>query len=174
MTINENEQRNLLTIRISDNGRGMSERRSAGPRPVFHDQRKTDRPRSPASGPNRGTLRRRRGPDDGPRQGTGHGPLPLPPYRPAALDAMAATIMTLVFGHPEIDFRYRHRMNGRVFRFASRDFLGVRRGAPCLSPAIFRAAKKNLQTGLKRSAGLSERPRLAVSSALDKGKIHLL
>ena len=31
--------------------------------------------------------------------------------------------MTLVFGHPEIDFRYRHRVNGRVFRFASRGFL---------------------------------------------------
>jgi hypothetical protein len=152
VTINENERRNLLTVRISDNGRGMSKK----------DARRALDPFFTTKGKRIGLglpLLAQAAEHCGggavlttvPNQGTKvaahflYRHIDRPP-----LTAMAATITALVFGHPEIDFRYRHRMNGRVFRFASREFLGDRRGAPCLKPEIFRAVKKNLQTGLKK------------------------
>lgn len=152
VTINENERRNFLTIRISDNGRGMSKK----------DARRALDPFFTTKGKRTGLglpLLAQAAEHCGGgavlttvlKQGTTvaarfrHRHIDRPP-----LTAMAATITTLVFGHPEIDFRYRQRVNGRVFRFASREFLGNRRSVSCLSPAIFRAVKKNLQTGLKK------------------------
>jgi len=152
VTINENERRNLLTVCISDNGRGMSKK----------DARRALDPFFTTKGKRIGLglpLLAQAAEHCGggavlttvPNQGTKvaarfcYRHIDRPP-----LTAMAATITALVFGHPEIDFRYRHRVNGRVFRFASREFLGGRRGAQHLSPAIFRAAKKNLQAGLKK------------------------
>ena len=150
VTINENERRNLLTVRISDNGRGMSKK----------DARRALDPFFTTKGKRVGLglpLLAQAAEHCGggavlttvPNQGTKvaarfqYRHIDRPP-----LTAMAETITTLVFGHPEIDFRYRHRMNGRIFRFASRAFLGRLCGDRCLSPAIFRSVKKNLRTGL--------------------------
>ncbi|MCX6564698.1 MAG: ATP-binding protein [Candidatus Aminicenantes bacterium] len=152
VTINENERRNLLTVRISDNGRGMSKK----------DARRALDPFFTTKGKRTGLglpLLAQAAEHCGggavlttvPNQGTKvaarfrYRHIDRPP-----LTAMVATITALVFGHPEIDFRYGHRVNGLVFRFASREFLGDPRSTPCLCPSIFRAAKKNLQTGLKK------------------------
>jgi hypothetical protein len=152
VTINENERRNLLTIRVSDNGRGMSKK----------DARRALDPFFTTKGKRTGlglpllaqaaehcgggavlTTALNEGTKVAARFGYHH--IDRPP-----LTAMTETITTLVFGRPEIDFHYRHRVNGRVFRFASREFLRDRRTAPYLSPEVFRTVKKNLQTGLKR------------------------
>jgi hypothetical protein len=152
VTVNENEKRDLLTIRVTDNGRGMSpgeERRAFDP---FYT---TKGKRTGLGLPLLAQAASQCGGGIALRTAPGRGTTVAARFRFSHIDrppltAMAATVMTLVFGHPEIDFRYLHRVNGRVFRFASRRFLRDRRTGPCLSPAVLRAVKKDLRTGLRR------------------------
>ena len=150
--VNENEKRNLLSIRVSDNGRGMSKkdaRRALDP--FFTTKGKRTGLGLPllaqtaehCNGDAVLTTVLNKGTKVAARFRYRH--IDRPP-----LTAMTETILTLVFGHPEIDFRYRHRVNSLVFRFASHGIMGDRRTAPYLSPAVLRAVKKKLQTGLKR------------------------
>jgi hypothetical protein len=74
-----------------------------------------------------------------------HGHIDRPP-----LTKMAETMMMLVFGHPEIDFRYRHRRNGRAFSFASLGFFDRAGGAPAWAPERIEKVRKALRVGLKR------------------------
>jgi len=150
--VNENERRNLLMIRISDNGRGMSKKDA---RRAFDPFFSTKGKRtgfglpflSQAAEQSGGSLVLTSSPGRGTRVAarfqSRH--IDRPP-----LTSMARTMATLVFGHPEIDVRYRHRVNGRVFRFSSRAFLGGLHGAGFLSPDIFRGVKKALRAGLAR------------------------
>jgi len=151
VTINENEKRNLLTIRVSDNGRGMSKkdaRRALDP--FFTTKKKRTGLGLPllaqaaehcGGGAAIATVL---------KKGTTvtarfrHRHIDRPP-----LTNMSATFTTLVFGHLEIDFRYCHRRNGRVFRFASRRDLRAGRETPWLNPGLFRSIKKRFQAGLK-------------------------
>jgi len=151
VAINENERRNLLTIRIADNGRGMSKKDAERAfDPFFTTKGKRVGLGLPflvqaaehcgggaelATAPGRGTRIAAR---------FRHGHIDRPP-----LTSMAETIAALIFGRPEIEFRYRHRRNGRVFRFSSRAYGGGRRGASGLNPALFGAVKKDLRAGLK-------------------------
>jgi len=152
VAINENERRNLLTIRVSDNGRGMSKkdaRRALDP--FFSTKAKRVGLGLPflaqaaehcgggtvlTTAPGRGTrvVARFR-----------HDHIVRPP-----LTSLAETMPALVFGRPEIEFRYRQRRSGRVFRFSSRAYGGGRRGASGLNPTLFGAVKKELRAGLKR------------------------
>ena len=61
---------------------------------------------------------------------------------------MKGTLTTLVFGHPEIDIRYSHRRNGRVFRFASRLLEDPAVAARGIS-ALIRPVSRILEIGLK-------------------------
>ena len=152
ITINENQRRNLLTIRISDNGRGMSKnalRRALDP--FFSTKGKATGLGLPllaqAAEHCGGGLRivtiRRQGTTVTARFRLGH--IDRPP-----LTNMAGTMTTLVLAHPDIDFRYRHCRNGRVFRFALAP--GIRRSmaASGLRPDIIGAVESKLRTGLRR------------------------
>ena len=119
--INENEGRNLVTLRVIDNGSGMTPKVLATALDPFF----TTKPKKTGLGlalleqaakqcggfvavtsaPGKGTRVFARFP-------CRH--IDRPP-----LTNMKGTITALVFGHPEIDFYYCHRRNGRVFRFAS-------------------------------------------------------
>jgi hypothetical protein len=57
-------------------------------------------------------------------------------------------MMTLVIGHPEIDFRYRHRRNGQVFRFESRSFFRESGLSSRTDPLLIGRVEKTLRTGL--------------------------
>ena len=59
VAVNENERRDVLTFRVTDNGRGMS-RRGEGPglRSVLYDRAEEDGARPAASGPDGRGLRR--------------------------------------------------------------------------------------------------------------------
>jgi len=150
--VNENEKRDLLSIRISDNGRGMSKK----------DARRALDPFFTTKGKRTGLglplLAQTAEHCDGEAVLTTSlhtGTKVAAHFRYRHIDrppltAMTETILTLVFGHPEIDFLYRHRVNGRVFRFASRGYSGGRRSAACLSPAVLGAVKKKLLAGLRR------------------------
>ena len=152
VNINENERRDLLTVRISDNGRGMSKKvRRQALDPFFSTKGK-------ATGLGLSLLAQATDQCGGelaittaPRKGTAilarfsYHHIDRPP-----LTRMAATMSTLILGHKEIYFRYVHRHNGRVFRFDGRGLLKRYRSAVGTDPALIGSVTKVLRAGLNR------------------------
>lgn len=154
ISINENQKQDRLTIRITDNGKGMS--KSALKKavdPFFTTkQKKTGLGLAlfaQAAQMSDGELRIK----SRPRQGT----TVEAKFRSTHIDLqpltkMAETILGLVIGHPEIDFRYQHRRNRRLFVFDSgRVKKGFDRGLPP-TPEGIRKVRTILVQGLKKLA----------------------
>jgi len=152
IVINENKKKDLLTIRVSDNGRGMSKdtlRRALDP--FFSTKGK-------ATGLGLALLAQAAEHCGGglaiaAAYGKGtkvvarfqYGHIDRPP-----LTSMAVTIATLVLGHPEVDFFYRHRRDGRVYRFDGRRLTQGLGASAGLDPAAIAAVKSELKAGLRR------------------------
>ena len=152
VSINENRKRNLLTLRVADNGRGMSRvelRRARDP--FFTTKEKRTGLGLPLLAQTAeqcgGGLTISTKPGKGTRVEArfrcGH--IDRPP-----LTNMRGTMTTLVLGHPEIDFRYRHRRDGRIFAFASRRFIPASPAAGWLAPETIGRVRKHLGAGLRR------------------------
>jgi len=150
--INENEKRNLLTIRVSDNGPGMPKealRRALDP--FFTTKGKRTGLGLPllaqtaeqCGGGVTITSALKKGTKVAVRLCFRH--IDRPP-----LTNMNGTMTALVLGHTEIDFRYCHRRNGRVFRFSSHRFFKEYGASLEVNPELIGSVKKALQTGLKR------------------------
>jgi len=151
IAINENEARNLLTIRITDNGPGLSAAgldRAADP--FFTTKGKRTGLGLPllaqTAGQCGGSLAIASAIEKGTKVTARfrYRHIDRPP-----LTNMAGTMAVLVLGHPEIDFRYDHRRNGRVFRFDSRRLVDRERPSGT-SPDLIRAVKNALGSGLRR------------------------
>jgi len=150
VAVNENEARDLLTIRVTDDGRGMT----AGELeraldPFFTTKRKRTGLGLALLAQTAGLC----GGDVAVTSAPGEGTKVLARFRFGHIDRppltkMAETMMMLVFGHPEIDFRYRHRRNGRSFSFRSRRFLP--RTGPFWTPAAIGAVRTELARGLNK------------------------
>jgi anti-sigma regulatory factor (Ser/Thr protein kinase) len=156
IAVNENERRDLLTVRVTDDGRGMTgEELDRALDPFFTTKRKRTGLGLALLAQTAGLCGGTVAIDSAPLKGTKvtarfrHGHLDRPP-----LTRMAATMMMLVFGHPEIDFRYRHRRNGRVFNFASPRFFDRAGGAPAWAPERIERVQEALREGLKRIGAL--------------------
>ena len=156
IVVNENEARDLVTLRVSDNGHGMTagEKKRALD-PFFTTKHKktglglallaqtvalTGGKLAVESSPARGTRVMASFP---------YHHIDRPP-----LTKMVETITTLVFGHPEIDFRYRHRRNGQAFNFASLRFFDWTGAGPAWSSERIGSVRKALREGLKRIGAL--------------------
>jgi hypothetical protein len=152
VTVNENEKYNLLSLRVADNGRGMSaEARGRALDPFFSTKGKRTGLGLPllaqtaeqcggcltlVSAPRKGTTVTAR---------FRFRHIDRPP-----LTRMTSTLTTLILGHPDIDIRYCHRRNSRIFRFASRDFIRAGAASAGLNPELIAVVKKKLLAGLKR------------------------
>jgi Histidine kinase-, DNA gyrase B-, and HSP90-like ATPase len=150
--INENEARDILSIRISDNGPGMTkEALSRALDPFFTTKRKRTGLGLPLlaqaaeqcggllavfSAPGKGTkvVARFR-----------YGHIDRPP-----LTNMAGTMTVLVLCHPRIAFLYRHSRGGRTFRFSSRRAPDKRAGHGPTVADIVTSVRKELERGLQR------------------------
>ena len=122
--ITEDKANDLLTIEISDDGKGMDEETLKKALDPFFTTRKTRRvglglsmlaqaarqaggQMDVSSRPNEGTDVR----------ATFH--LSHPDCKP--MGDIAETVRTLVIAHPEIDFVFEHKSNGSIYRFDSRE-----------------------------------------------------
>jgi DNA mismatch repair ATPase MutL len=150
ITVRENQQRDRLTIRIADDGKGMS--KSALKKavdPFFTTKGKK-------TGLGLALLAQAAQMSDGgiriesrPKKGTRvearfrYSHIDRP-----ALSKMAETMMTLVLSHPEIDFGYRHWRNGRAFSFTSKRFKKISGGAATTEPEVIGSVERVLKKGL--------------------------
>ena len=147
IAVNESARRDVLSLRVTDNGRGMSrEERRRALDPFFTTGRKRTGLGLPLLAQTAELSGGRIVLDSRPGRGTrvtalfrlGH--VDRPP-----LTKIAETLMTLFFGHPEVDFRYRHNRNGSVFSYLRR---GTDSGA--IVPSEIGAIREALRAGLRR------------------------
>ncbi len=117
IAVNENERRDRLTFRVTDNGRGMSEEEKARALdPFFTTGRKRTGLGLPLLAQTVELCGGRLIIGPGPGRGTCvTASLPYSHVDRPPLTRMAETILTLVFGHPEVGFGYRHTRNGLRF-----------------------------------------------------------
>lgn len=149
VTVLEDSARDLLLLRVSDNGRGMSPedmRRALDP---FYSTKgkKTGLglpllAQTAAQCGGRVVIKPR--PDKGT---TVEARLLLTHVDRPPLTKMTETIVTFVFGHPEVELRYRHTRDGRSFAFHRRR---AHRGPAAVSPADIISVRRTLQEGLRR------------------------
>jgi anti-sigma regulatory factor (Ser/Thr protein kinase) len=147
IAVNENSRRDLLSLRVTDNGRGMSrQERERALDPFFTTMRKRTGLGLPLLAQTAEVCGGRVVLESTPGRGTrvaarfrmSH--VDRPP-----LTKIAETMMTLFFGHPEVEFHYRHTRNGLMFSYFRR---GCDRGA--VVPSEIGELRKGLKAGLER------------------------
>lgn len=152
IAVNENEKRDLLVLRVTDDGRGMTaEEKKRALDPFFTTKRKRTGLGLALLAQTAGLCGGAVAVESARMKGTKitarfrYHHIDRPP-----LTKMAETMMMLVFGHPEVDIRYRHRRNGRVFAFGSRGFFDRAGAGSAWNPELIEAARKTLRRGLKK------------------------
>jgi anti-sigma regulatory factor (Ser/Thr protein kinase) len=152
IAVNENEKLDRLSFRVTDNGRGMSrEEKRRALDPFFTTGRKRTGLGLPLLAQTAEACGGGVDIESVPKKGTKvtarfrfhH--LDRPP-----LSKMAETMMALVFGHPEVDFIYRHTRNGKRFDFRRRGRPGGNGAGRAAAPAEILAIRDSLRAGLKR------------------------
>ena len=147
IAVNENEKRDILAFRVTDNGRGMSrEEKERALDPFFTTKRKRTGLGLPLLAQTAEVCGGRVVIESVQRKGTrvaarfrfGH--IDRPP-----LSKMAETMMMLFFGHSEVEFRYQHTRNGLRFSYLRRAFPGR-----ATASAEIAALRDSLRAGLKR------------------------
>jgi hypothetical protein len=149
--INENHARGVLTIRVSDNGQGMTGEEL---RRVFDPFFTTGAKRTGLGLPLLAQAARQSGGDVTVRSAPGRGTRVAASFRSGHIDRqpltrMAETMIMLALGHPEIDFRYRHRRDGRAFRFSSHAFFARAGGGSAAGPELIAEVRRTLRSGLE-------------------------
>ena len=66
-----------------------------------------------------------------------------------ALGSMADTMLTLIAGHPDLDYVYEEREDGRVFRFDTREIKNDLEGVPINNPEALTAIGDMLKEQIK-------------------------
>lgn len=66
-----------------------------------------------------------------------------------AIGSMADTLLTLIAGHPDLDYVYEERENGRIFRFDTREIKNDLEGVPINIPESLRAIRGMLKEQIK-------------------------
>jgi anti-sigma regulatory factor (Ser/Thr protein kinase) len=147
IAVNESAARDVLTLRVADDGRGMSALERAQALDPFFT---TGRKRTGLGLPLLAHTAEHCGGRVAIDSVTGRGTVVTARFTLSHVDRppltrMMETLMTLYFGHPETEFHYRHTRNGRVFRCSRQ---GRRGGAA--APADILALRERLRAGLRR------------------------
>lgn len=148
----EDREQNLLTIEITDNGKGMSEEFLKTVKNPFSTTRTTRKVGlgiplfMEAAEKCGGDL------DITSKIGAGtkvRATFVLDHIDRAPVGDMAGTMVTLVSGSPQIDFIYRHKKNGREFLFDTRSIKEILGGVPMDNPEVMLWTEEYIKDGLK-------------------------
>ena len=156
LLVDEAVNRNVLSITISDNGRGLSREQQAKVVDPFYTTRTTRR-----VGMGLSLLQAAAERCDGRFSFTseeGQGSCVFCSFLynhidRAPLGDMASTLSVLMAGYPEVDFLYCHLYNGREFQFDTREIRQQLEGIALNEPAVLSHLKAGIEEGLEEIKG---------------------
>lgn len=151
--INENRRDDLLTIAVTDNGRGMPAAKLKNPTDPFITSRTTRR-----VGMGLSLLAAAAQRCDGKleiKAEAGRGTRVVATFRYSHIDRapvgdMAATITTLIMGNPKIDFVYRHIIDTEEFTLDTRDLREGPEDNSLADPVLLHHLAKSIRNSLNR------------------------
>jgi hypothetical protein len=151
--VNENRRDDLLTIAVSDNGRGMPVDKLKNPTDPFITTRTTRR-----VGMGLSLLAAAAERCDGKLEieaEASRGTRVAATFRYSHIDRapvgdMAATITTLIMGNPKIDFVYRHIIDGEEFTLDTRDLREGPEDNSLADPVLLHHLAKSIRDSLNR------------------------
>ena len=151
--INENRKENLLTIVIEDNGRGMPAEKLKNPTDPFITSRTTRR-----VGLGLSLLAAAAQRCDGKLEietEDGHGSRVTATFRHNHIDRapigdLASTITTLIMGNPQIEFVYRHIVDGEEFALDTRDLKEGPEDHSLTDPVLMHHLTQSIRNSLNR------------------------
>ncbi len=139
ININENEENNLLTIEILDNGCGMSEEFLKTVKDPFSTTRTTRKVGMGISLFEAAAMQCGGGLDISSELGKGTSVFvrfELDSIDRAPIGDMAGTMTTLISGSPEVDFVYSHKKNGKEFVLKTEEIKAVLGDVPLDLPEV--------------------------------------
>ena len=148
----EDEEKNLLSIGIFDNGCGMTEEFLKTVRDPFSTTRTTRKVGMGIPLFEAASVQCGGGLDITSEVGVGTKvttTFELDHIDRAPLGDMAGTIKTLIWGSPEIDFLYRHEKNGQEFILDTRELKNVLGGVPLDTPDVLEWIEGYIKEGLE-------------------------
>ncbi len=151
--IDENTKKNILTIKIKDNGRGMNRKKLNKVLDPFYTTKKGKRiglglallaqSAQEANGGCKVESRAGKGTNVAANFELGH-------IDRKPLGDMAATMMALIGAHGDkIDFIYTHQFNDRSFEIGTREVKSRLDGVSIQNPEVLAFLRKNITHGLK-------------------------
>lgn len=153
--INENRREDLLTLTVTDNGRGMPAEKLKNPTDPFITSRTTRR-----VGMGLSLLAAAAERCDGKlaiETEAGSGTRVTATFRYSHIDRapvgdMAATITTLIMGNPRIDFVYRHIIDAEEFMLDTRDLKEGSEDNSLSDPVLLHHLTQSIRNSLNRLA----------------------
>ncbi len=151
--IEENRKKDLLSLEIADDGKGMNKEALKKALDPFVTTKTTRRvglglpmlAEAAAAAGGRLTLRSQ----------PGKGTKVKATFRLSHIDIkplgdMAQTLITMLMGHPEVDLVYSHTVNQQTYSFDTCEIKEQLNGVPINSPEVIKSIRKNIKEGLDR------------------------
>ncbi|ADL07463.1 ATP-binding protein [Thermosediminibacter oceani] len=155
----EDSKKDLLAIEIRDNGMGMDEETAKKALDPFFTSRTT---RKVGLGlPLLAQAAKTAGGDVTVHSRPGEGTVVKAWFKKSHIDLqplgnMAGTVASLVALHPDVDFIYRHVIDGRLFRFHLREIRKRLQDVPVNNPLVVDWIRKFISDNLKEINGGAE------------------
>ncbi|MDI6744657.1 MAG: ATP-binding protein [Thermodesulfovibrionales bacterium] len=148
----EDTRKDILSVEIRDNGKGMSEKVLENAVDPFYTSRTTRRVGlglsllSQSAKEAEGDMTIKSKEDEGTTIYAyfKHSHIDRKP-----IGNMAETLIVLIAGNPAVDFLYEHRLNNRAYSIDTKDIREELGDVPLSSPDVIEAIRKDIRNGLK-------------------------
>lgn len=148
----EDARKDILSVEIRDNGKGMSEEVLGNAVDPFYTTRTTRRvglglsllSQSAKEAEGNMTIKSK----------ISEGTTIYAYFKHSHIDRkpignMAETVIVLIAGNPDIDFLYEHRLNNRAYSIDTKDLREELGDVPLSSPEVIEVIRKDIRNGLK-------------------------
>ncbi|MEW6418857.1 MAG: ATP-binding protein [Nitrospirota bacterium] len=148
----EDSKKDIFSLEIRDNGRGMSEEVLRSVTDPFYTTRTTRR--VGLGLPFLSQSAKEAEGDISIESKEGIGTVVYAYFKHSHIDRkpignIVDTLIVLIAGNPEIDFFYEHRRNSNTYSIDTKEIRSELEGIPINSPEVIEIIKKDLQNGLK-------------------------
>jgi anti-sigma regulatory factor (Ser/Thr protein kinase) len=153
ISIQENRKKDLLSLEISDDGKGMDQETVKKAMDPFYTTRKTRRLGlglsllSEAAKQANGQFSIESGP--------GKGTKIKATFQASHIDTkplgdVVQTLLTLIIGNPDINIHYKHKINHSLYSLNTQEIKAQLNGIPITSPKVISFIKNHIKEGIDR------------------------